>query len=123
MQVVREGNTLGYDNPGFESPWSVPRGTGHGIFAPDSLDISSSDGIVCSSSSTPAMLRPHQDMTDSAHQDHSFAPSLTVIFTQHCNVLMLFLFRPHQPVNSTNAISLLLMRMKIPHSVLEINSV
>ena len=86
MQVVREGTTLGYDNPGFESPWSVPRGTGHGIFAPDSLDISSSDGIVCSGTSTPAMLRPAQD-TDSAYQEP--APSLAVSFT--------FLTSPAQP--------------------------
>ena len=81
MQVVRQGTTQAYDNPGFESPWARPRGTGHGLYAPDSLDISSADGIVFSgSSSTPAMVRQQQD-TDSAYQELSIAPSLAVIFT------------------------------------------
>ena len=79
MQVVRQGTTQAYDNPGFESPWARPRGTGHGLYAPDSLDISSADGIVFSgNSSTPAMVRQQQD---SAYQELSIAPSLAVIFT------------------------------------------
>ena len=80
MQVVRQGTTVGYDNPGFESPWNIPRGTGFGLYDPDSPDISSSDAIVCSGSSTPAMFRPPRD-TDSTSQEPSIAPSLAVILT------------------------------------------
>jgi len=65
VQVVRQGTTVGYDNPGFESPWSMPRGSGFGLYASESLDISSSDGIVCSGTSTPAMYRPTQDTASS----------------------------------------------------------
>ena len=80
MQVVRQGTTVGYDNPGFESPWNIQRGTGFGLYALESPDISSSDAIVCSGSSTPATFRPPRDR-DSAHQEPSSAPSLEVIFT------------------------------------------
>ena len=80
MQVVRHGTTVAYDNPGFESPWNIPRRvTGFSLYAPDSPDISSSDAIVCSGTSTPAMFRPPRD-TDSANQEPSIiAPSLAVI--------------------------------------------
>ena len=78
VQVVRQGTTVGYDNPGFESPWNMPRGTGFGLYELESPDISSSDAIVCSGSSTPATFRPPRD---SAHQEPSSAPSLEVRFT------------------------------------------
>ena len=80
VQVVRQGTTRGYDNPGFESPWNMPRGTGFGLYELESPDISSSDAIVCSGSSTPAMFRPPRD-TNSANQEPSMAPSLAVILT------------------------------------------
>ena len=57
VTIVKRGNTVGYDNPGFESPWTsafskrAPKLST--LDWPDTPNISRRDGIVCEGSSTP----------------------------------------------------------------------
>jgi len=79
VTIVKRGNTVGYDNPGFESPWTsafskrAPKLST--LDWPDSPNIGHRDGIVCEGSSTPtrSMLKPLD--TDSAFQEPSIAAS------------------------------------------------
>lgn len=79
VTIIKRGNTVGYDNPGFESPWTsafskrAPKLST--LDWPDSPNIGHRDGIVCEGSSTPTrpMLKPLD--TDSAFQEPSIAVS------------------------------------------------
>ena len=58
VRVVRQENSVGYDNPGFQS---------------QILDWADNPQIVCQGSSTPARLRHKPLDTDSAFQESSIA--------------------------------------------------
>ena len=80
MTIVKRGNTVGYDNPGFESPWTsafskrAPKLST--LDWPDSPNIGHRDGIVCEGSSTPTRSRVKPLDTDSAFQEPSIAVSV-----------------------------------------------
>ena len=77
VTIMRSGNTVGYDNPGFDSPWARQRSGGPRLLStlewPESPNICSRDDIVCDGSSTPSRMKS-QD-TDSAYQEPSLAVS------------------------------------------------
>ena len=72
VTIVKTGNTVGYDNPGFASPWTsafskrAPKLST--LDWPDTPDISRRDGIVCEGSSPPTTTRISDITTDSAFQ-------------------------------------------------------
>ena len=79
VTIVKRGNTVGYDNPGFESPWTsafskrAPKLST--LDWPDSPNIGHRDGIVCEGSSTPTRSVHKSLDTDSAFQEPSIAVS------------------------------------------------
>ena len=81
VTIVRRGNTVGYDNPGFDSPWARQRSGGPRLLStldwPDSPAIGSRDGVVCDGSSTPSKKTKPED-TDSAYQQPSLAVSIQI---------------------------------------------
>ena len=75
VQVVRHGTAVGYDNPGFQSPWARP--------GPSGLDWPYSPQIVCEGSSTPARDNClKQADTDSAFQEPSIAVSSYILLKE-----------------------------------------
>ena len=81
VTIVKRGNTVGYDNPGFESPWTsafskrAPKLST--LDWPDTPNISRRDGIVCEGSSTPTKTKLKPLDTDSAFQEPSIAVSVS----------------------------------------------
>ena len=80
VTIIKRGSTTGYDNPGFESPWTsafsrrAPKLST--LDWPDSPNIGHRDGIVCEGSSTPTLARVAKPLdTDSAFQEPSIAVS------------------------------------------------
>merc|ERR1719147_693578 len=88
VTIMRSGNTVGYDNPGFDSPWARQRSGGPRLLStlewPESPNICSRDDIVCDGSSTPSRMKS-QD-TDSAYQEPSLAPSSYSDINRHFSV-------------------------------------
>ena len=78
VTITKRGNTVGYDNPGFDSPWARNRNSGPRLLStldwPDSPHIGSKDAVVCDGSSTPSRSKPAD--TDSAYQEPSLAVRL-----------------------------------------------
>ena len=91
VTIVKRGNTVGYDNPGFQSPWTSAfkkRATKLSTLDwPDTPNISRGSGIVCEGSSTPTRLKPLD--TDSAFQEPSIAVSVLslLLFLKHYHSL------------------------------------
>ena len=81
VQIVKRGTTVGYDNPGFDSPMDFfKRSAGHKLSSmnwPDSPAIGSDDPVICEGSSTPAVSRAINKGrdSDSAFQEPSTAVS------------------------------------------------
>ena len=90
VTIVKRGNTVGYDNPGFESPWTSAfkkRATKLSTLDwPDTPNISRGSGIVCEGSSTPTRLKPLD--TDSAFQEPSIAVSVYSSLNYHHPVFL-----------------------------------
>jgi len=53
VTIHKRGNTTGYDNPGFDSPWARSGPRLSTLEWPDSPAIDCRDSIVCEGSSTP----------------------------------------------------------------------
>jgi len=87
VTIMRSGTTIGYDNPGFDSPWARQRSGGPRLLStldwPESPKIGRDD-IVCDGSSTPSRMKS-QD-TDSAYQEPSLAPSSYSDINRHFSV-------------------------------------
>jgi len=81
IQVVKRGTTVGYDNPGFDSPVDFfKRSSGPRLSTmnwSDSPVINSADPVICEGSSTPANSRAaaRGKDADSAFQEPSTAAS------------------------------------------------
>ena len=86
IQVVKRGTTVGYDNPGFDSPVDFfKRSSGPRLSTmnwSDSPVINSADPVICEGSSTPANSRAAAKGkdADSAFQEPSTAVSCTERF-------------------------------------------
>merc|ERR1712183_759557 len=74
VQIVKRGTTVGYDNPGFDSPMAFSRQTSRPLLStmdrPESPAINSADSVICEGSSTPARRASRRD-DGSAFQEPS----------------------------------------------------
>ena len=84
VQIVQRGTTVGYDNPGFDSPvdfFKRRSGAGPKLSSmgwSGGPGIGSDDPVICEGSSTPAVSRAtaRSKDTDSAFQEPSLAVSI-----------------------------------------------
>merc|ERR1719369_2719209 len=86
MQILRRGNTTGYDNPCFDSPVDFFKKLGQtpsSMEWPDSPAIGSRDPSICEGSSTPLRRNTVEIDTDSAFQEPSTAASSLDTDTHH----------------------------------------
>ena len=87
VQIVQRGSTVGYDNPGFDSPvdfFKRRSGAGPKLSSmgwSGGPGIGSDDPVICEGSSTPAVSRAttRGKDTDSAFQEPSLAVSIILV--------------------------------------------
>ena len=84
VQIAKRGTTVGYDNPGFDSPVDFfKRRAGPKLSSmgwPGSPAIGSDDPVICEGSSTPAVSRAAGKDSDSAFQEPSTLVSSLIVF-------------------------------------------
>ena len=97
VQIVKRGTTVGYDNPGFDSPMAFSRQTSRPLLStmdwPESPAINSADSVICEGSSTPARSRASGRDDDSAFQEPSVS-SVAVSYSVciiHLDIILCFL--------------------------------
>ena len=110
VTIHKRGTTVGYDNPGFDSPWvrSGPRLST--LEWPDSPAIGCRDSIVCDGSSTPTnrqkTFKPLD--TDSAY-DPSYDPSMAAVKFYKSYFIHNLMFQIFRFLTMTTVISPLMM--------------
>ena len=117
VTIVRRGNTTGYDNPGFDSPWARAR-RGQKLSTlewPESPNICSRDGIVCEGSSTPTKRHIKPLDTDSAYQEPSLAVNIPLSLYQ-LHLTSIVIFRLHLTRTSDISPLVTMMTKTILHS-------
>jgi len=89
VQIVKRGTTVGYDNPGFDSPMAFSRQTSRPLLStmdwPESPAINSADSVICEGSSTPARSRASGRDDDSAFQEPSVSSVAASSFDDNRN--------------------------------------